>query len=188
MRRCPAFPFPPGVLFLALGLLLGTSAQAAPASRQLDYQLKAGYLYNFAKYVEWPPPPLSDQSTFRVGVVGDAKAFEVIAETLRGKTVGDHSVEVVLLKPEDAGDTCRVIFIPRSAGISPAEFRARQPNAAVLLVGEKEGFAAEGGDIGFIPRGDNLRYQVNLAAAQSVGLRLSARLASLAEIVRSSTP
>jgi hypothetical protein len=56
------------------------------------------------------------------------------------------------------------------------------------LVGEKEGFAVAGGEIGFVPRGDNLRYQVNLSAAQQAGLKLTARLANLAEIVRVPLP
>jgi len=153
------------------------------ASRQVEYQIKAGYIYNFAKFVEWPPPPLPDGANFRVGVLVDENAYTVIAETLRGRLIGDHPLEVVLLKLDTDASNCRVVFIPRSVGITPRQFHAAQPAARVLLVGEKDGFAASGGEIGFVPRGDNLRYQVNLAAAEHAGLRLSARLASLAEIV-----
>jgi hypothetical protein len=167
----------------ALGLV-AVQAHAASAAAQLSYQLKAGYLFNFAKFIEWPPPPLPAGDVFRVGVVGDADAFEIIASTLHGKSVGPNPIEVVLLRPDQDARDCRVVFIPKTAGLSPAEYRARQPNSRLLLVGEKDGFAAEGGDIGFVPRGDNLRYQVNLDAAKITGLRLSARLASLAEIVQ----
>jgi len=175
---------PLGVLLGLLLAVLPTPRAWAASAGQLDYQLKAGYLYNFAKFIEWPPPPMAAGDTFRVGVLVDENAYAIIAETLRGRTIGDHPIEVVLLGLDADVATCRVIFVPKTAPLTPAQFRERLPDAAVLLVGEKDGFAAAGGEIGFVPRGDNLRYQVNLSAAQKVGLKLSAKLASLAEIVR----
>ena len=177
-------------LWLGAGWLV-VSACAAPlavAARQLDYQLKAGYLYNFAKSVDWPPPPLATEAAFQIGVLADETAYGVISEALRDRKIGDHPVKVVLLGLTDDPSSCRVLFVPHTVSLTPAEFRARQPNAPVLLVGEKEGFAAAGGEIGFVPRGDNLRYQVNLSAAQHAGLKLSARLANLAEVVRAPLP
>ena len=173
---------------LLLAALLVAAASAAPPARQIDYQLKAGYLFNFAKFIDWPPPPLAAGDAFRIGVLTDDGARTIIAETLRGRVIDGHPVVVLLLAPDDDPSTCRIVFIPRSSPVTPAQFRARLPNTAVLLVGEKDGFASAGGEIGFVPRGDNLRYQVNLAAAQRVGLKLSARLASLAEVVRPPTP
>ena len=175
------------VTAVLLGWLLAAAcagpAAAAPAS-QIEYQLKAGYLYNFAKFIEWPAPPLAAGAAFRVGVLVDENACAIIADTLRGRMIGDHPIEVVLLTPDSDPTGCRVVFVPRASSLTPAQFRERRPDAPVLLVGEKDGFAAAGGEIGFVPRGDNLRYQVNLSAAQRAGLKLSARLASLAEIVR----
>jgi hypothetical protein len=173
--------------FLLLALtalcLVFPAVRGQSSSHKIEYELKAGYLYNFAKFVEWPPPPLAAAGPFRVGVIADENAYAIIADTLKGRMIGDHPVVVVLLKPDADASGCRVVFIPRTAMITPAQFHAHQPKARVLLVGEKDGFAASGGEIGFVPRGDNLRYQVNLSAAEHAGLRLSARLASLAEIV-----
>ena len=174
-----------GWLLLAL---LVAPVSGAPPVRQIDYQLKAGFLYNFAKFVEWPPPPLPAGTPFRIGIIADANVHAAIAETLRGRAVDGHPVEVLLLGPADDASLCRIVFIPRSSPLTPAQFRARLPDRAVLLVGEQDGFAAAGGEIGFLPRGDNLRYQVNLTAARRVGLKLSARLASLAEVVPSAEP
>ena len=170
-------------LVLMAVALTGVTARAVPASRQLEYQIKAGYLYNFAKFVEWPPPPLAGGGTFRLGILADQTAYAIIAETLRGRKIGEHPVQVVLLTSNADAATCRVVFIPRSVAVTVAQLRAQLDHAAVLLVGEKDGFAAAGGEIGFVPRGENLRYQVNLAAAEQAGLHLSARLAGLAEIV-----
>lgn len=168
-----------------LGSFMNPSATAAP-TRQIEYELKAGFIYNFAKFIEWPPPPLASGSIFRVGVLKDESIHAIIEGALKGKMIGDHPIEVVLLNDEDDLSGCRVLFIPKTSALNPTQLREKMPNVAVLLVGEKDGFASSGGDIGFIPRGDNLRYQVNLAEAQRTGFKLSARLASLAEIVRSS--
>jgi len=172
------------VRVLAAFAVTAVAGRAVPASRQLEYQIKAGYLYNFAKFVEWPPPPLAEGGVFRLGVLSDETAYSIIAETLRGRKIGEHPVEVVLLASNADAASCRVVFIPRSVAVTVSDLRAELNHAAVLLVGEKEGFAAAGGEIGFVPRGENLRYQVNLAAAEQAGLHLSARLAGLAEIVR----
>lgn len=172
------------VRLLAVLVISEVAVRAVPASRQLEYQLKAGYLYNFAKFVEWPPPPLTEGGAFRLGVLTDETAYAIIAETLRGRKIGEHPIEVVLLTANADAASCRVVFIPRSAAVTVSQLRAELDHAAVLLVGEKDGFAAAGGEIGFVPRGENLRYQVNLAAAEEAGLHLSARLAGLAEIVR----
>ncbi|HEY3754780.1 MAG TPA: YfiR family protein [Opitutaceae bacterium] len=183
----PSLPRSAVRIFVAALLALSGEAgtlRAASSGHQLDYQIKAAYIYNFAKFVQWPPPPLAGGREFRVGVLGDPDSFAIIADTLRGKQVGGHPLEVVLLGSDAQAASCRVVFILRTSSLTPAQFHAHLRSAPVLLVGEKEGFAEAGGDIGFVPRGDNLRYQVNLAAAQQAGLRLSGQLANLAELVR----
>lgn len=176
------------LLRCACAFLFASTAQAASSASRIDYQLKAAFLYNFAKFIEWPPPPLPRSAPFRIGVLVDRGAHAIIAEVLQGRMIADHPIEVVFVGAEDDLSACRILFVPRTAPLDPAAIRARRPETVVLLVGEKEGFAESGGEIGFIPRGDNLRYQVNLAAAQQAGLKLSARLASLAEIVHAAAP
>jgi hypothetical protein len=175
----------------AAAVLLGLAASAgaaSPGGRELDYRIKAGFLYNFAKFVDWPPPPLTAASPFVVGILGDETAFEIIASVLRGRRIGEHPLEVRRLAPDEDGAACRVIFVPQTFAAAADHLRNRRSAIAALIVGESDGFSAHGGRIGFVPRGDNLRYQVNLATAKAAGLRLSATLASLAEIVASGAP
>jgi hypothetical protein len=176
------------LLCCAFGAIFTSTAPAASNANRIDYQLKAAFLYNFAKFIEWPPPPLPGAAPFRIGVLGDEGAHAIIAEALQGRMIADHPIEVVLIGATNDASTCRILFVPRTASLSPDALRALRSKTVVLLVGEKDGFAESGGEIGFIPRGDNLRYQVNLAAAHQVGFKLSARLASLAEIVHTSVP
>lgn len=155
---------------------------------QLEYRVKAGFLFNFLKFTEWPAVNLPAGQPFRIGVLASPAVHALIAEQLKDKTVGGRAVEVVDL-PADAADiSCHLLFLPRSSEVPLAQLTDRLGSTSILLVGETEGFAAAGGMIGFVIRGDNVRFQVNLRATQRAGLRLSARLANLAELVKPAAP
>jgi hypothetical protein len=178
------------VVALSAGLYYQVSALAAPAENapRLEYQVKAGYLFNFLRFTDWPPQALAKGAPYRIGVLSDAAAFAVIADALNGKTLSDRQIEVVSLKAGDSLHGCHLVFVPRAAGSLALEFAGRSRPDGVLMVGETEDFALRNGMIGFVLRGHNIRFQVNLSAAQEAGLKLSGRLASLAEIVRTPSP
>lgn len=176
---------------LILGLLAGevtVSAATSDTAPRLEYQVKAGYLFNFLRFTDWPPQALPAGAPYRIGVVEDASTYNIIAETLRGKTVNDRAIEVVYLNSRDPIRSCHLVFIPRSADAASLQLSPNAEQESTLLVGETADYALHDGMIGFVQRGHNIRFQVNLSAAQHAGLKLSSRLASLAEIVRSPSP
>lgn len=153
---------------------------------RLEYQVKAGYLFNFLRFTDWPPQALPDGAPYRIGVVADPAAFAVIADALRGKTLSKREIEIQSLRAGESIEGYHLIFVSRAAeALNPGNLRS---SAGVLLVGETEGFAMHGGMIGFVVRDHNIRFQVNLPAAQQSGLKLSGRLASLAELVQTKVP
>ena len=166
-------------------LLFAATNETAP---RLEYQVKAGYLFNFLRFTDWPPQALPAGTPYRIGVMGDTATFNVIAEALRGKDVSDRTIEVVALKPGDSLKGCHLVFVPRTAALSESELNSMEGREGVLMVGESDDYARRGGMIGFVIRGHNIRFQVNLSAAQQAGLKLSGRLASLAEIVQPRSP
>jgi hypothetical protein len=175
---------------LLVGLLLaGPFASAALAANGIEYEVKAGFLFNFLKFTAWPagsrPQP---GAPFRVGVLGDPAVYQTVADALRGKTVGDCPVEVTAVTLSDDLRGFQLVFVPRHAAVAPAAVLEKLAGSAVLLVGDQQGFAADGGVIGLVVRGDNVRFQVNLAAADRANLKLSGHLASLAEIVHPDHP
>lgn len=186
-------------LAMAIATLGGLApARGFAAANSLEYQVKAGFLFNFAKFVEWPGAALAPGASVRLGIVAPDEVFQLIEKSLAGKTVGDRPLIVERFTPAQLGGggaLPNIIFVhqdvfrPQSElGFTKQQLATLGEKHPVLLVGESAGFATSGGMIGFVQRGESLRFQVNLASAQRAGLKLSSRLSGLAEIVTTPTP
>ncbi len=186
-------------LSCALALLLNvTPTRALAAVNPEEYTLKAAFLLNFAKFVEWPADAATP-GVLRIGIVAPDEVYEIIESSLAGKSVGDRRLQIEHVSAdqlEHGGALPQIIFVhqdaarfhPEAGNSQQQEILTAAENRPVLLVGESVDFAIKGGMIGFIRRGENWRFQVNLASAQRVGLKLSARLSGLAELVKNPTP
>lgn len=185
----------------ATAVAITLSACALPlrslaAANSMEYQVKAGFLFNFAKFVEWPDGIQNGRSELRLGIAAPDEIFELMAQALEGKVVGERPVRVVRITAADVEREIplpQIVFVQQDAqrprqdsGVNLPQLFALAEKQSVLVVGESAGFANAGGIIGFVQRGENLRFQVNLAKAQRAGLKLSARLSGLAEIVATS--
>jgi len=159
------------------------NAAASEAVDPIEYKVKAGYLFNFAKFVQWPHNEANATSAFRIGVVDRGEAFPVMNEVLAGKTVQNRAVKVVHLKPGDDLKQCEILFIAQSQDKRAAELLKSVGTAPVLTVGEAKGFAGRGGCINFVQVGANVRFEVNLQTARQAGLKISSKIASMATIV-----
>lgn len=169
----------PGRALVWLALLLPVSLPAQDQAN--EYELKAAFILNFAKFVTWPN--LVPATEIDIAIWGSDRTHGVMAEALAGKRVGPHALSVRRYNPDDRPP--HILFVHAAREPIPAELRARLTAAHTLVVGESPDFAARYGVIGFVQRGANLRFQVNIEAADRTGLEISARLAQLAEIVRS---
>lgn len=170
------------LLLWLLAFALGQAARGGPAEMapRLEYQVKAGYLYNFLRFTEWPAASLPSGAPYRIGIVNDDATAKIIAESLHDKQVNERPIQVVSIPSDGSTMGCHLIFVPRTTTFTITQ----TPPPPVLLVGESDSFAAESGMIGFVLRGYSIRFQVNLDATRRAGLKLSGRLASLAEIVQ----
>jgi hypothetical protein len=143
-----------------------------------EYPIKAAFLYNFTLFVEWPAEA-SSAGSFVIGVVGDDAFADVLAETVRAKTVHGTRVEVRRLSLVDDLRNCRLVFV--SAG---ADRRNTVPRRArgtpVLTVGETADFLQDGGVIRFLIENAQLRFQLNADAAAEARLTISSRLRAIA--------
>lgn len=168
----------------AVSGICGDEAEAA-ARAKLEYQVKAGFLFNFAKFVEWPTNAAGAPDSLRVGILDDGKVHPVIANELAGKRVGERTIEVIRCKSVEDLKRCGMVFVTRSQAGRAGELWKAVADVPVLTVGEFDGFAEHGGCINFVRQGENIRFEVNLAAAEQAGLKISSKLASVAIIVRS---
>jgi hypothetical protein len=162
-------------LLLAVPGLLG--AQTAP-----EYDVKAAFLYNFTKFVDWPSDAFPDPGNLKICVLGE-NPFGGSLQTLAGEQVGNRKLTVVrtdsLAKP--AG--CQILFISRSERENLNKILTAVGDAPVLTVADSNGFADRGVMINFVLEGSKVRFEINTGAADRAGIKISSKLLQLAKKV-----
>jgi uncharacterized protein DUF4154 len=169
---------------LGVGLLwlpLGGGSGGAQEFRPTEYQIKAAFLFNFAKFVQWPPQAFAaGTSPLVIGILGENPFHDDLARTIQGKTVDEHPVVIKeFLSPAQATN-CHVLFISTSEKTRLPEIIQSLKGASVLTVGEMDRFTETGGMINFILEGTKIRFQINKDAAARAGLKISSKLMNLA--------
>jgi len=166
-------------------LLLGALVLAGARGQSMDeYRVKAAFLYNFAKFVEWPPETFqSPNDPIVICTLGYDPYRRALEETVREQTVQGRTFFVRQVKDVEQANTCQILFVSASER-RRAETILPGLKAGVLTVGETAGFAAEGGVINLRTEDGRVRLEVNVAAAERAKLRISSKLLSLVQIVR----
>ncbi len=148
-----------------------------------EYQLKAAFLFNFTKFVEWPATRFADDaSPIVIGVLGRNPFEGELANIVKGRAVNGRGIAVKSVTGADDLLTVHLLFVP--GGEEPLLRAAAWQNAAIVTVGESAAFAALSGTITFKPEGDKVRFDINLETAERDQLKFSAQLLKLAAAVR----
>jgi hypothetical protein len=170
--------------FLSLGLiwmLLAGGAGRAQESQPTEYQLKAAFLFNFAKFVQWPPTAFEGvASPIVVGVLGENPFHDDLARTIRNKTIDEHPLVIKEFRSPSEATNCHILFISTSEKNRLPEILKGLKGTSVLTVGEMEHFTESGGMINFVLVGKKIRFQINNDEATKAGLKISSKLMSLA--------
>jgi hypothetical protein len=156
---------------------------ASPARAQeegsREYPIKAAFVYNFLKYIDFPAGSVSN--TVTIGIVG-ADPSGGAFDALNGKVVDGKTLIVKHLGDHYDFTGVNVVFVPNSEREHLRQVIANG-HPGLLTVGESPGFAQEGGVINFIPAANRVRFQINPDAATKEELRVSSQLLRLADIV-----
>ena len=168
---------------MTLGVaLLGACNLSAQAPKITEYQVKAAYLANFSKFVEWPAK-LPKSESFNICVLGHDPFGAALDAAVAGETIGRaHVMAKRISRPQDAVD-CRILFISSSEASQWKEIQAALRTLSVLTVSDIPQFARRGGIIQFLLDGNRVRFDINLAATERVGVKLSSELLKLAVTV-----
>ncbi len=166
-------------------LSVAPSLRAAEPSALAEHQIKALYLFNFTRYVEWPADSFAFAGApFTIGILASPEIGEDLREITRGKSVNGREIRVLSLEEERAAKDCQMVFVGGADPSRVAETLQVTGSAAVLTVGETEDFADRGGVVNFVRQDNRVRLEINLEAARRVRLVISAKLLAVAGIVR----
>ena len=179
------FRFALGVLLAITLLTSGFSLLHAQSNseRAGEYQVKAAFLFNFAKFVEWPADALpNEHSPIVIGILGEDPFGHILDETVLGKNINGHELQIERAKSVQELKGCQIIFVSSSERKHFSEILKNLQGTDVLTVGETEGFAPGGGIIQLTLRDNRVRLTVNVEAAGRARLKISSRLLALAEI------
>lgn len=155
---------------------------AAPLRAQApEYALKAAFLFNFAKFVEWPASAFAgERAPLTVCVYGEDPFGATLDAVVQGERVGERSF--LVQRPDSVDDLgeCHVLFVSRSEKDRLRDVMAEVEGKPVLTVADTDGFLRAGGVINFILEGSKVRFLIDQEAAGRSGLRISSKLMRLA--------
>ena len=151
-----------------------------------DVQVKAAFLYNFAKYTHWPATvEAAGPDPFAIAILGADPFGTVLDDMLRGKTLGESPVVVRrIARLEDVGDA-RILYIGNSETDHLPWILKQLEGSSILTVGEMSHFAKDGGVVQLKTEGNRVRMEINLRAAERARLKISSELLKIARIVDS---
>lgn len=165
------------VVFASLGPMFSSRA----ADQTLEYQVKATYLLNFTKFIEWPPGALgSPDSPFNICILGGDRFGGALEQIVSGEVVSGRKVVIQRMDRDPQPGTCQIVFVNDQAEAF------RNPSGlgrGVLTVGEGEAFARNGGMIGFVIENRRVTFEINRRAAEAAGIKFSSGLLAVAKSV-----
>ena len=167
--------------FVALAVTLHADAQESVTD---EYQVKAAFLYNFAKFVDWPVGSPGRPGSIAICVFGQNSFGRVLEDTVSGKTVDGKTFMVRRVSDGKAAALCQILFVSSSERMRLGTILGDLRTSHVLTVGETESFIDEGGIVNLKLDGGKIQIQININAADQAGVRISSKLLGLAQIIR----
>jgi len=175
------------IAFVVAVLVLAAPADQARGDGPVpeEYQVKAAFLFNFAKFVEWPQDAFKGaDDPIAICVLGQNPFGSALEDVVRNKTVVNRAFVVHDVLNAQQASKCQIVFVSSSERKRFRPLLADLRGRSILIVGEAEDFIANGGIINFKLKDARVRIEIDAASAERAGLRISSKLLSLAEISR----
>jgi hypothetical protein len=167
------------------GLVLLLLGWTAPVHAQdvTEVGLKGAFLFNFARFTEWPTDSLPADSTMSACVLGDRAVGDALARQAKGKQLGGRTVVVTMVEPESPLPQCHLLYLSGLSRARVATIVSSLRESPVLTVSDAEEFTKRGGIIQFFVESGKMRFRINARSAKRSRLLLSSRLLALADVV-----
>lgn len=172
------------ILFALIAGAFVCAFAVAQSDQPSEYEVKAAFLFNFTKFVEWPENAFLDpHAPIVIGVIGEDPFGESLVRIVAGQKAQSRSIEIVKYRHGDDLRHCHVLFVSASERQRSAQILAGLQESSVLTVSDIDGFAEAGGAIQFVIQENRVRFVVNLDVATQNKLRVSAKLLALARVI-----
>lgn len=173
------------MLAWGLAALLGASGSPAAlaGSAPEEYQVKAAFLFNFVRFVEWPANTLGAGDPLTLCVFGQDPFGTNLDQIVSGKTANGKPLVIRRISDPSALRGCQIVFLAASEMRRFDAMAGALADLSVLTVGEAKGFAERGGVINLVVQDEHVRFEINPAAAARARLRISSKLLQLALLV-----
>jgi YfiR/HmsC-like len=149
-----------------------------------EYQVKAAYLFNFLKFVEWPDDASAEaRGKWTIGIVGDSPVGDELIRLVEGKTVLGRELQVKKFQAADDLRHCNILFISPSEKRRLPSILASLRGSSVLTVADMDNFVRSGGMIQLVVENDSVRLAIDVGATSRARLKVSSKLLSLARVV-----
>lgn len=150
-----------------------------------EYEIKAAFIYNFAKFVEWPEDAFGRaDAPIIIGIVGKDPFGKMIDQAVEGRRANGRLVEIKRISWGSEVKTCHILFVSSSESGKVGQLGELVKNAPILTIGETPGFASRGGIVNFTEEEGKVRFEINADAAKRARLTISSKLLSLAKVVK----
>ena len=173
----------PAARAVGAGVDAPRAAAAGPAQETLENDIKAAFLYNFTKFIEWPRPTSRTPEPFRLCVLADADFTGAVDRIIAGESIEGRPLARIDPQSADDARQCAILYVGRGHSDRGAPLVAAVQQLPVLTVGDAPRFVEGGGTIGFVLENNRVRFDVSPAAAQRSGLQVSSKLLRVARHV-----
>ena len=181
----PGFRLP--AVLIGLFLVLATALSSPKAgsgqtdSASMEYNIKAVFLYQFTRYLEWPPG--TEHDIFSIVVLGESRIIAPLQEIARKKTVDSKPISIRQCFEIEQIGRPRILFISNSADSNLERVLEKIRGTGILIIGETEGLGLRGAAINFVMREGGVKFEMNEKALKDAGIRIGSQLLKLAILV-----
>ena len=173
------------LLAVAVVWIAGTPLSIAEEPQASEYQVKAAFIINFPKYVDWPAEAFAQtNSPIVIAVLGETKVSGEIQKLIAGRTVNGREIVLKRLASGEESVVCHILFVPEAEQQRSPNLLAKVRDSGVLTVGESEDFLERGGTINLALRGGKIALQVSLLAADKARIKIGSKLLGVASVVK----
>lgn len=150
-----------------------------------EYSVKAAFMYNFTKFVEWDKSETSP--TFIIGIIGDSPIYKPLQDLAATKTIDNKKIEVMKCNATSPSNCmCQILFVPESVKNKDFQSFITELNATknVLIISESKGFLNNGSAINFLVVDNHIKFEINISSLNKYNLKASSQLLKLASNIQ----